>query len=143
MASAHDVARYILRELSPLSTIKLQKLVYYSQAWHLVWEDEPLFPERIEAWANGPVIPDLFREHRGEFQRRSWKKGSVQNLTDEERESIDAVLTHYGPHGAFYLSELTHREPPWKEARQGLPPGARGSNEITQASLAEYYGSLV
>jgi len=143
MASAHDVARYIIRELSPLSTIKLQKLVYYSQAWHLVWEDEPLFPERIEAWANGPVVPDLFREHRGEFQRRSWKKGSIQNLTDDERESIDAVLGFYGSHDAFYLSELTHREPPWKEAREGLSPGARGNNEITQASMAEYYGSLV
>lgn len=143
MASAHDVARYILRELAPLSTIKLQKLVYYSQAWHLVWEDEPLFPERIEAWANGPVVPDLYHEHRGEFQRTSWKKGSIQNLTDTERESIDAVLSFYGPHDAFYLSELTHREPPWKEARADLRPGARGSNEITQASMAEYYGSLV
>ncbi|HUB99611.1 MAG TPA: type II toxin-antitoxin system antitoxin SocA domain-containing protein [Solirubrobacterales bacterium] len=143
MASAHDVARYLIRELSPLSTIKLQKLVYYSQAWHLVWDDEPLFPERIEAWANGPVVPDLFREHRGEFQRTSWKKGSIQNLTPSERGTIDEIIAFYGPQDAFYLSELTHREQPWKEARKGLPAGARGSNEITQASMAEYYGSLV
>lgn len=143
MASAHDVARYILRELAPLSTIKLQKLVYYSQAWHLVWEDVPLFGERIEAWANGPVVPDLYREHRGEFRRTSWKKGSIQNLSAEERSSIDAVLEFYGPKDAFMLSELTHREPPWLEARDGMPPGARGSSEITQLSMAEYYGSLV
>lgn len=143
MASAHDVARYIIRELSPLSTIKLQKLVYYSQAWHLVWDDEPLFPERIEAWANGPVVPDLFREHRGEFQRTSWKMGSIQALTPSERGTIDSILEFYGPRDAFYLSELTHREQPWKEAREGLSPGARGSNEITQVSMAEYYGSLV
>ncbi len=76
------VARYILRERGrrgqtpsgrTLSTVKLQKLVYYSQAWHLVWEDRPLFPERIEAWANGPVVPDLYREHRGDFELTSWK----------------------------------------------------------------------
>ena len=143
MASAHDVARYVIRQLSPLSTIKLQKLVYYSQAWHLVWEDEPLFDERIEAWANGPVVPDLYREHRGEFQRTSWKKGSIQNLTAGERTTIDSIIKFYGPKDAFYLSELTHRENPWREARGDLSPGARGSNEITQASMAEYYGSLV
>ncbi len=143
MASAHDVARYVIRQLSPLSTVKLQKLVYYSQAWHLVWEDAPLFDERIEAWANGPVVPDLYREHRGEFQRTSWKKGSIQNLTPKERSTIDSIIKFYGPKEAFYLSELTHREAPWKEAREGLSPGARGSNEITQASMAEYYGSLV
>ncbi len=143
MASAHDVARYILRERGTLSTVKLQKLVYYSQAWHLVWEDVPLFPERIEAWANGPVVPDLYREHRGEFQRSSWKKGSIQNLTAAERATIDSILSFYGPKDAWLLSELTHRELPWKEARAGLPPGARGSSEISTASMAEYYGSLV
>lgn len=143
MASAHDVARYILREQGTLSTVKLQKLVYYSQAWHLVWEDAPLFHERIEAWANGPVVPDLYGEHRGEFQRSSWKRGSIQNLTVSERAAIDSVLAFYGPKDAWYLSELTHREQPWKEARQGLPAGARGSSEITTASMAEYYGSLV
>jgi uncharacterized phage-associated protein len=143
MASAHDVAKYILRERSPLSTVKLQKLVYYSQAWHLVWDDEPLFPERIEAWANGPVVPDLYQEHRGEFRRDSWKLGSIQNLTATERATVNSVLKFYGPKDAWYLSELTHREAPWLEARADLPAGARGSNEITTASMAEYYGSLV
>jgi uncharacterized phage-associated protein len=143
MASAHDVAKYILRELSPLSTIKLQKLVYYSQAWHLVWDDEPLFGERIEAWANGPVVPDLYREHRTEFQRKTWPKGSIKDLDASQRDTIDRIIAFYGPMGAFELSELTHREAPWLDARGDLPPGSRGSNEITQASMAEYYGSLV
>lgn len=143
MASAHDVAKYILRERSPLSTVKLQKLVYYSQAWHLVWEDVPLFPERVEAWANGPVVPALYNEHRGEFQRSSWKLGSIQNLTTAERRTIDTILNFYGPKDAWYLSELTHREAPWVEARGGLPAGSRGSSEISTASMAEYYGSLV
>lgn len=126
-----------------MSAIKLQKLVYYSQAWHLVWEDEPLFKARIEAWANGPVVPTLYREHRGTFTVSTWQKGSVGNLTASQRESIDAVLKHYGGKTAFWLSELTHKEQPWRSARAGLSPGARSNHEITPAAMAEYYGSLV
>lgn len=71
------------------------------------------------------------------------EKGSIQNLTDNERATIKGILEFYGPKDAWYLSELTHRELPWKEARAGLSPGSRGSSEISQASMAEYYGSLV
>lgn len=60
MPSALDVAQYILEQQGPMPAMKLHKLLYYAQAWSLVWDDEPLFPERIEAWINGPVIPDLF-----------------------------------------------------------------------------------
>ena len=60
MVSAHDVAAYILEEHGPLSAMKLQKLVYYSQAWSLVWDDRQLFREAVEAWANGPVVRELY-----------------------------------------------------------------------------------
>lgn len=52
MAKVNDVAAYILEHAGPLTAMKLQKLVYYSQAWQLVWEDKALFPERIEAMFN-------------------------------------------------------------------------------------------
>ena len=65
MANALDVAAAILKRTGPIPAMKLQKLVYYSQAWSLVWDDRPLFKDRIEAWANGPVIPNLYRAHRG------------------------------------------------------------------------------
>lgn len=64
----NNVARYILeRKGGHMSTMKLQKLVYYTQAWSLVWDEKPLFDSRIEAWANGPIIPDLYDQHRGLF----------------------------------------------------------------------------
>ena len=56
MSNVHDVAAMILNEQGAMTAMKLQKLVYYCQAWHLVWDEECLFPERIEAWANGPVV---------------------------------------------------------------------------------------
>jgi uncharacterized phage-associated protein len=142
MASAHDVAKYILREQGPMDTWKLQKLVYYTQAWHLVWDGEPLFPEKIEAWANGPVIPDLYQRHRGLYTVSEWPGGKISNLTTSERASIDAVLKHYGRHTGYWLRERTHLEPPWRNARQGVPAGARSNAPITVDALGEYYGSL-
>lgn len=65
--SVLDIAAYILSKHGPMAHMKLQRLVYYSQAWHLVWEDTPLFPERIEAWANGPVVPVLYEALKDEF----------------------------------------------------------------------------
>jgi uncharacterized phage-associated protein len=143
MASAHDVAAYILQQRGSMSAMKLQKLVYYSQAWHLVWEEQPLFEEPVQAWANGPVVRELYDEHRGKFTVSTWRKGDPSNLTEAERDSIDVVLEFYGPKSAVWLSEATHREDPWKDARGGLPPTVRSSKEITPAAMAEYYSSLV
>jgi uncharacterized phage-associated protein len=142
MASVHDVAKYILSDQGELDTWKLQKLVYYSQSWHLVWDEEPLFTNRIEAWANGPVVPALYREHRGSFRVSTWPQGRVGNLTRAQRESIDVVLEHYGRFTGYTLREMTHRERPWREARQGVPAGAASTNEITRDSMQSYYGSL-
>jgi uncharacterized phage-associated protein len=141
--SAHDVAAYILREQGPMSTWKLQKLVYYAQAWSLVWDETPLFEEPIQAWANGPVAPELYQLHRGQFRVERWPQGKIAQLTKTQRETITAVLKFYGNKTGHWLSELTHMEPPWRDAREGLAPGERGSREITHGAMADYYGSLV
>jgi len=147
MATVFDVARYILDKFDqesrlPVTTWKLQKLVYYSQAWSLVWDDEPLFDSPIQAWANGPVSPELYRVHRGAFKIFAIDHGDPDALTDDQKETVDVVFGHYGLKTAQYLSELTHRERPWIEAREGLEPGEAGNREITLDAMAEYYGSL-
>lgn len=144
MANVFDVAKYILEKHLSLSAMKLQKLVYYSQAWHAVWSDEALFGNRIEAWANGPVSPQLYQMHRGQFQIdvRSFLGGSSDALTPDQKDSIDATLALYGDKSSQWLSDLTHMERPWIEARNGLQPGEISNNEITLASMVEYYSSL-
>jgi uncharacterized phage-associated protein len=142
MASAHDVAAYILKRMGQMTAMKLQKLVYYSQAWSLVWDEAPLFSERIEAWANGPVVRELYEAHRGHFQVSEWPAGNPEVLTQPQRDSIEAVLEFYGHRSAQWLSDLTHMEAPWRRAREGLQPGERGFREISLDTMAEYYGSL-
>ncbi|SNQ47092.1 Prophage ps3 protein 01 [Frankia canadensis] len=144
MPSVHDVAAYILDQAGPMTAMKLQKLVYYSQAWHLVWDDDVLFPEPIEAWANGPVVPALYAQHRGRYTVEApWRWGSGDALTDAQRESIDEVLNAYGSFTAQQLSVLSHSERPWQEARRGLQPLERGSEVIEPTTMADYYGSLL
>lgn len=126
-----------------MSAMKLQKLVYYSQAWHLVWADETLFTDRIEAWANGPVVPLLYEKHKGKFTVEAGCFGGDANrLTKAQRESVDSVLAAYGDKTSQWLSNLTHMEAPWMDARTGIPDGERGTNEISAAAMHEYYSAL-
>jgi uncharacterized phage-associated protein len=145
MANVHDVAAYILGKKGRMSAMKLQKLVYYAKAWHLVWEEQSLFPEEIQAWANGPVVYELYKKHRGKFEvgSSSFPDGDAERLSDVEKESVDAVLSHYGRMKAFELSDLTHREAPWRDARGDTPAGIPCSTPITEAAMAEYYEGLV
>ena len=149
MASAADVARYILEAMAPdpygrrVTAWKLQKLVYYSQAWSLVWDEEPLFEDEIQAWANGPVVRSLYDQHSGRFRLFAGDiEGAPGNLSDAQRETIDIVLEHYGDKSPQYLSDLTHMEDPWRNARGDLPDGARSQRVISQEAMAEYYESL-
>ncbi|MEO5339110.1 MAG: DUF4065 domain-containing protein [Magnetococcus sp. MYC-9] len=144
MATVFDVAAYILEKVGTMTAMKLQKLVYYSQAWSLVWDENPLFDEPIQAWANGPVVPVLFAAHQGQFKVSiaSFSGGNPDNLTASEQETVDAVLEYYGKESSQYLSDLTHMEDPWRKARTGMPDGERGNQEITHADLAMYYEGL-
>jgi len=125
-----------------MTAMKLQKLVYYSQAWGLVWDEEPLFHETIRAWANGPVVRELYDVHKGQFRVSENNHGNPGALDDDQRATVDSILKFYGVMSSQQLSDLTHREDPWRDAREGLEPGERGNREITHESMAEYYGSL-
>jgi len=142
MANVHDVAAYILKKRGTMTAMKLQKLVYYSQAWSLVWDEKPLFQEKIEAWANGPVVRELYERHKSMFQVSTWR-GNPDALTPEEKETVDKVLEFYGKMPSQQLSDLTHREDPWKDSRALLVPSQRGNEEITHAAMAEYYDKVL
>jgi len=140
-----DVAVYILEEMGNMSAMKLQKLVYYCQAWNLVWEEKPLYNENIEAWANGPVVPKLYQAHRQIFEVSSEmfsNKGNSDNLTPTQKKNIDKIIKFYGDKSSKWLSELTHKEAPWMIARKGLKDLERGNNIISLNNMMEYYESL-
>lgn len=143
--SALDVAKYILENAGEMTTMKLQKLVYYCQAWGLVWDESPLFKEPIEAWVNGPVVRELYEAHRGLFSIDASKiTTDLANLDANQKDTINNVLRYYGGKPSKYLIDLTHEEDPWRLAREraGLSPMERGAAVISHADMAEYYSSL-
>lgn len=140
--SVFDVAAYLLKKIGPMSTMKLQKLVYYCQVWSLIWDEKKIFEDEIEAWANGPVVRRLFDYHRGYFQVSSVTLGNPDALDKTQRETVDAVIDYYGGKPAQWLVDLTHMETPWIKARKGLSVTERGNRIIKLDDIIEYYSSL-
>lgn len=137
MPSVADTAQFILDVHGPMTTMKLQKLVYYSQAWSIVWDDDRIFPEAIQAWKNGPVVPELWQKTKGQFKIERIEGGNVQKLSAANKATIKRVLQFYADKDAQWLSDLTHMEEPWKQAF------AKGVNtEILPQDLSEYYSTL-
>lgn len=142
MAKVADVAAYILHKAGPMTAMKLQKLCYYSNGYHMAWEGRMLFEEPFEAWANGPVAPELYKLHRGRFTLNDGDiPGDPTALDDGERESIDIVLAKLGHLSGHDLSQMTHNEPPWILARGRAGVGAldRSNEPLRVDEIAEHF----
>lgn len=134
MATVFDVAAYVLERMGTVTGKKLQKLVYYAQAWSVAWGEGPLFTEPIEAWEEGPVVRPLWEAHRGLFWVRRITGGDPRNLTQRQKECIDAVLSVYSSLSPEELSDMTHKERPWIEAWEN-----EWTSNIHLNAMREYY----
>jgi len=89
-------------------------------------------------------VRELFNVHKGKFKVKAedFEQGDTNKLEEKHKETIDAVLRDYGDYSSHYLSDLTHMEDPWKEARGNLPPGQPSDAVISLESMQRYYESL-
>jgi uncharacterized phage-associated protein len=109
--SAHDVARELRNRIPGLGDTNVHKMLYYAQGWSLARTGNALFDESIEAWTNGPVVATLW--HDEDKQREI---PPALDLDEEQMAIIDEVVERYGHLSARKLSEMTHEEPPWRNA---------------------------
>lgn len=145
--TALDVADWFLRNPvsgEPITHLKLQKLVYYAQAWSLALLGRQLFEEDFQAWAHGPVVPSIYRAAAGSgwaplipFEGRK-----APEFDKEQLELLKEVADTYGAYTAKGLEAMTHSEDPWRNARKGLSPEARSSKVISKESMTAYYSEL-
>ncbi len=125
MLTCHDIAKYFLALVDEeagdsISNLKLQKLVYYAQGYHLAKYDRPLFYESIEAWAHGPVVPELYRSFKEHgAQPIPMQYPDLTRFTEQEKELLNDVWEMFGQFSATKLRNMTHQELPWKETSQG------------------------
>lgn len=139
----HDVAALILERLGEVDTMRLQKLVYYAQAWHLARHEEPLFDADIQAWRFGPVVRALYDVHMGTYGISKWPAGQPERLSTRARQTILWVLAQYGGFSGAELSQLTHAEAPWRLTRGGLPASASSKAVIDRSLMRDYYARQV
>ncbi|MDP9363220.1 MAG: DUF4065 domain-containing protein [Chloroflexota bacterium] len=123
-STAADVANYFIWRANAdeeygenITNLKLQKLVYYAQGFHLAWYGEPLFPEPIEAWAHGPVVRPLYFEYQrhGANPLQTPEGFDPGTIDERTRQLLEEVYQVYGQYSAWALRNLTHEEAPWKD----------------------------
>jgi uncharacterized phage-associated protein len=139
MITAQNVAEYFLfkaneNEDSDVSNMKLQKLIYYAQAFHLALFDKPLFNEEFEAWMHGPVCPAIYREYKsyGSAPIPANSDIELNMFSDEQLELLEEVYDVFGQFSAWKLRNMTHEESPWKENEET-------SGIISKKSMMEFY----
>lgn len=145
MKTCYEVADYFLSLVDEdagdtISNMKLQKLVYYAQGFHLAIYGEPLFKERIEAWDHGPVIPDLYHRFK-EYGSNTISKPDYidfSKYSPEEKELLDEIWSVFGQYSAWKLRNMTHVEPPWRCAYENSP-----SSVISEKSMIDYFTTLL
>ena len=149
---AIDIAYWFLaqqkvEEGDSITNLKLQKLVYYSQAWSMVFRDKPLFADEIQAWDYGPVIPSLYKRYKKyKFDNILSHKSKFDfpDFSDDETNVLNFVFKNYGEMSGQHLSKLTHEEDPWKIARAGWDSIDRPcKNTIVNESMKAFYDNVL
>ncbi|MEJ6398586.1 Panacea domain-containing protein [Yoonia sp. 208BN28-4] len=123
-----------------MTHLKVQKLVYYADAWHLAYFDRPLIGEDFQAWAHGPVVRSLYEKYRG----NSWDPLPIERgAMPDDQDLLEAIFQSYGQFTAKKLEAMTHSETPWREARGNLPPEAKSDAIISKLTMRNFYAQRI
>jgi uncharacterized phage-associated protein len=150
MVDSAELAKYILAKVPDVKHLKLQKLLYYIEAWHLAIEDDSIIDDQFQAWVHGPVSEKIWHIYKAQSTLyniiavdRAALDTAVRKLdstlTEEQKELISDVLEEYGSKTAYALECLTHAEEPWRAARKGVPDGEASSNIISKDAMKRFY----
>jgi uncharacterized phage-associated protein len=142
--SCFNIADYFIRLAhetgSFISNLKLQKLVYYAQAWHVALHGNPLFEEDFEAWVHGPVIPSLYQKYKS-FGWQPISGDAIPALPNHVAQFLDEVAEEYFACDAYELERMTHAEAPWNWARGDLAPDEPSNEIIKKEWMKEFYSA--
>lgn len=155
--SALDVSRYVINYSNKkdygVSCLKLQKLLYFIQAYFLLETDRPCFAEPIEAWGFGPVVPAAYNEYKqfgscnipaihtyleinhDNIWNSKRKLYTDDMITQADKKRIEKVVDFFADYAGANLTEITLHQAPWKDAYQS------GQRVITNEQIIKYFKS--
>jgi uncharacterized phage-associated protein len=142
MRTANEIAEWIVRYSAddlgaPVDPMSLEKLTYYAQAFHLALNDEPLFPDEIEAWKLGPVIPHVYKRYQAYGGSPIiMPEDSIILVSEKVADFLSQIVGFFRQYTAVNLSRASHLEEPWLEA-------SVGEKVIHQFEMKAYYRSLM
>ncbi|MDT2525331.1 Panacea domain-containing protein [Enterococcus raffinosus] len=144
--SVFDIATWFLNKES-MTPKKLQKLCYYAYAWGLVFFNESidnienrLFPNKIEAWVHGPVIPEVYHKYSKYGYGEIEKTENTREFSPDVLDLLEQVWQIYGGYDGNQLESITHQEKPWVKAREGFGPLDRCNKVISDKDMMLCYG---
>jgi|TARA_R110000796_G_scaffold174394_2_gene291343 uncharacterized phage-associated protein len=140
---------YLLKYFGPMSHLKLQKLLYYCQAYHLATFNKPLFKEDFEAWVHGPVCRSVYNTLKGKSVLHSDVSYSAYDfdadknfkdlVSSSQFELVNEVLNSLSKWTGAQLEKATHDEAPWKTARADISPNKHCTNIIDKSGMLSFY----
>lgn len=134
--SAHDIADEIRRRQPSIGIVKLHKLLYYVQGWHLAFTGKAAFSEDVEAWINGPVVADLWKD-----EKHGRGRPQPRDLDGDALSTIDYVLARYGRSTGKDLIRQTHNEDPWRNVSESDDPNVFIDPSIRHDALTQWFQS--
>ena len=117
-----------------MTNLKLQKMLYYQQGFHLAYFGTPLFEEEVEAWMYGPVIPPVYHKYEENGRNGILSDPTIDcDMTEDEWRLFCKVYDIYGKYSAEGLIDMTHNEAPWRNT-----PTGKG-NVISKQLMMDYF----
>ena len=141
-----DVANFLLAECRErgenLTNLKLQKLLFYADAWNLALRDQELFPEQFQAWVHGPVLVSQYHRFKDYKWRPITEAVEKPAISDALAKHLSEIVDVFGSETAVALEIMTHREKPWLEARGETPETEPSNARISKATTRDFYRAL-
>ena len=150
------LADYVLSTHGPMSHLKLQKLLYLIEGYHLAYFTESLIDDEFQAWTHGPVsrkVYDSLKDKSRLYADVGYEPVSDSDpdpailmqslLTQDQIDLVNEVLDLYDKESGFELEALTHAQTPWIKARNGLPLGAKCENAISKEDMKQYFSQFL
>jgi uncharacterized phage-associated protein len=151
LIDSNHLVNYILMKGGAMSHLKIQKVLFYIQAYHLAYFDKSIVEDDFQAWVHGPVSRKIYDSAKDlsilhtelKFILEKDEQSPIDiinnSLTVSQIELVNDVIDELKGLSGLQLENMTHSEEPWLYARRGYESGERCAVIIPNELIKDYY----